>query len=331
MDLLPIGIVIALAMGFNYTNGFHDAANAIATSVSTRALTPRAALIMAAVANLVGAFFGTKVAKTIGSGIIDQPEGVEGLWLVGAALVGAIGWNLVTWWFGLPSSSSHALIGGLAGAAVVAGVGVQWVNILWVVILPMVLSPIAGLILGYLAMTAILWLFRRAQPGKVQRGFRWAQTLSAAAMAFGHGLQDASKTAGVVVLALSVSGHHDGSHVPIWVLVLSAIVISLGTYSGGWRIMRTLGRRIIHLTPPQGFAAETTAAGILYVAGMGFGAPISTTHTITSAIMGVGATKRLSAVRWGVAGNIVGAWIFTFPGAALVAIVAWYLTFWGHG
>ncbi|WP_347350793.1 inorganic phosphate transporter [Intrasporangium sp.] len=330
MDLLPIGIVIALAMGFNYTNGFHDAANAIATSVSTRALTPRAALFMAAVANLVGAFFGTKVAKTIGSGIIDEPVGVRGLWLVGAALVGAIGWNLITWWFGLPSSSSHALIGGLAGAAVVAGVGVQWFNILMVVIIPMIVSPVAGLLLGYLVMTAILWLFRHAQPGKVQRGFRWAQTLSAAAMAFGHGLQDASKTAGVVVLALSVAGHHEGSHIPVWVLVLSAIVISLGTYSGGWRIMRTLGRRIIHLTPPQGFAAETTAAGILYVAGMSFGAPISTTHTITSAIMGVGATKRLSAVRWGVAGNIVGAWIFTFPGAALVAMIAWYVTFWGR-
>lgn len=326
MDLLPIGIVIALAMGFNYTNGFHDAANAIATSVSTRALTPRAALIMAAVANLVGAFFGAKVAKTIGSGIIAQPEGVNGLWLVGAGLVGAIGWNLITWWFGLPSSSSHALIGGLAGAALVAGVTVLWANILEVVIIPMILSPIAGLVLGYLAMTTILWLFRRAQPGRVSRGFRWAQTASAAAMAFGHGLQDASKTAGVVVLALGVSGHHEGDTIPIWVLVMSAIVISLGTYSGGWRIMRTLGRRIIHLTPPQGFAAETTAAGILYVAGMAFGAPISTTHTITSAIMGVGATKRLSAVRWGVAGNIVGAWILTFPGAGLVAVLAWYIT-----
>lgn len=330
-DLLPIAIVITLAMGFNYTNGFHDAANAIATSVSTRALTPRAALFMAAVANLVGAFFGTKVAKTIGSGIIEQPNGTRGLWLVGAALVGAIGWNLLTWWLGLPSSSSHALIGGLGGAALVAGIGVKWANVFNVVIIPMVVSPIAGLIIGYIVMTAILWLFRRAQPGKVQRGFRWAQTASAAAMAFGHGLQDASKTVGVVVLALTVGGYHEGSHVPIWVLVLSALVISLGTYSGGWRIMRTLGRRIIHLTPPQGFAAETTAAGILYVAGMAFGAPISTTHTITSAIMGVGATKRLSAVRWGVAGNIVGAWIFTFPGAALAAVVAWYVTyFWHH-
>jgi PiT family inorganic phosphate transporter len=326
MEFLPIALVIALAMGFNYTNGFHDAANAIATSVSTRALTPRIALAMAAVANLVGAFFGAKVAKTVGSGIIEQPSGANGLWLVAAALVGAIGWNLVTWWFGLPSSSSHALIGGLGGAALVAGVAVKWDTVFSKVIIPMILSPLVGLLLGYLVMTAILWLFRDSHPGRVTRGFRWAQTASAAAMAFGHGLQDAAKTAGVVVLALNISGHHEGDSIPPWVLVLSAVVISLGTYAGGWRIMRTLGRRIIHLGPPQGFASETTAAAVLYVAGLGFGAPISTTHTITSAIMGVGATKRFSAVRWGVAGNIVGAWILTFPGAGLVAVLTWYVT-----
>jgi PiT family inorganic phosphate transporter len=319
VELLPIGIVIALAMGFNFTNGFHDAANAIATSVSTRALTPRAALAMAAVANLVGAFFGKKIADTVGKGIIEAPQGNDGLVICAAALIGAIGWNLLTWWYGLPSSSSHALIGGLGGAALAAGAKVKWLGIAEKVILPMIASPIAGVILGYLVMTAILWLFRRAHPGRVQRGFRYAQTVSAAAMAFGHGLQDASKTAGVVVLALTVGGHYDGNGIPLWVLILSAVVISLGTYSGGWRIMRTLGRRIIHLDPPQGFAAETTAASILYVAGLGFGAPISTTHTITSAIMGVGSTKRLSAVRWGVAGNIVGAWVLTFPGAGLAA------------
>ncbi|MGO4603697.1 anion permease [Terrabacter sp. 2YAF2] len=326
IPVLGVVAVIALAMGFNYTNGFHDAANAIATSVSTRALTPRVALAMAAVANLFGAFFGTKVAQTIGSGIIEQPQGVNGLWLVAAALVGATGWNLLTWWFGLPSSSSHALIGGLAGAALVAGVAVQW-SVIWEkVVIPMIVSPVIGLVGGYLVMTAIFWLFRRANPGRVTRGFRLAQTASAASMAFGHGLQDAGKTAGVVLLALNISGLHDSNTVPIWVLLLSAVVISLGTYAGGWRIMRTLGRRIIHLTPPQGFAAETTAASILYVAGLVFGAPISTTHTITASIMGVGATKRLSAVRWGVAGNIVGAWILTFPGAGIVAIVAWYAT-----
>ena len=325
MEWLPVGIVIALAMGFNYTNGFHDSANAIATSVSTRALTPRVALLMAAVANLFGAFFGKKVADTVGKGIIDPPQGTIGLIIVAAALIGAIGWNLLTWWYGLPSSSSHALIGGLAGAALAAEATVKWAGIFQKVIIPMVLSPIVGICLGYVVMTVILWLFRRAQPGKVSRGFRYAQSASAAAMAFGHGLQDAAKSAGVVVLALTVGGYHTGDTVPLWVLLMSAVVISLGTYAGGWRIMRTLGRRIIHLDPPQGFASETTAASILYVAGLVFGAPISTTHTITSAIMGVGSTKRLSAVRWGVAGNIVGAWVLTFPGAGLAAAVCFWL------
>jgi PiT family inorganic phosphate transporter len=322
MDWLPVALVVALAMGFNYTNGFHDSANAIATSVSTRALTPRVALLMAAVANLFGAFFGKKVADTVGKGIIAPPQGSVGLAIVAAALIGAIGWNLLTWWFGLPSSSSHALIGGLGGAALAAGATVKWDGILSKVVLPMVISPVAGLLLGYGAMTSILWIFRGSHPGRVSRGFRYAQTASAAAMAFGHGLQDAAKSAGVVVLALSVGGYHSGEGVPLWVLVMAAVVISLGTYAGGWRIMRTLGRRIMHLDPPHGFAAETTAASILYVAGLSFGAPISTTHTITSAIMGVGATKRFSAVRWGVAGNIVGAWILTFPGAGLVAAVS---------
>lgn len=327
MEWLPVGIVIALAMGFNYTNGFHDAANAIATSISTRALTPRVALAMAAVANLFGGLVVYKyggVATTVGKGIIDAPLGADGLVICGAALIGAIGWNLLTWWLGLPSSSSHALIGGLGGAALAAGAGVHWKGILDKVVIPMIVSPVVGLLLGYLVMTTILWTFRGAHPGRVSRGFRYAQSASAAAMAFGHGFQDAAKTAGVVLLALTVGGYHSGDHVPLWVLVLSAVVISLGTYSGGWRIMRTLGRRIIHLDPPQGFAAETTAASILYVAGMAYGAPISTTHTITSAIMGVGSTKRLSAVRWGVAGNIVGAWVLTFPGAGLAAALAYY-------
>jgi PiT family inorganic phosphate transporter len=325
MEWLPIAVVIALAMGFNYTNGFHDSANAIATSVSTRALTPRVALVMAAIANLLGAFFGKKVADTVGKGIIAAPHGTAGLVLVSAALLGAIGWNLLTWWYGLPSSSSHALIGGLGGAALAAGATVKWAGIWSKVVIPMVVSPILAIIGGYIVMTAILWLFRRAHPGRVTRGFRYAQTISAAAMAFGHGLQDAAKSAGVVVLALTVGGYYSGKGVPLWVLLMSAVVISLGTYAGGWRIMRTLGRRIIHLDPPQGFAAETTAAAILYIAGLAYGAPISTTHTISSAIMGVGSTKRLSAVRWGVAGNIVGAWILTFPGAGLVAAVCFWI------
>jgi PiT family inorganic phosphate transporter len=330
VDWLALAIVVLLAMGFNYTNGFHDAANAIATSVSTRALTPRIALGLAAIANLAGAFFGTKVAQTVGSGIIDAPDGPDGLWLVGSALVGATGWNLLTWWRGLPSSSSHALIGGLGGAALAEGATVKWPGVLEKVVIPMVLSPLAGIVLGYLVMTAILWIFRNANPHRVSRGFRYSQTVSAAAMAFGHGLQDASKTAGVVVLALTVAGVHSGPSIPVWVLVMSAVVISFGTYAGGWRIMRTLGRRIIHLDPPQGFAAESTAATILYVAGLSFGAPISTTHTITSAIMGVGATKRLSAVRWGVAGSIVGAWVLTFPGAGLTAAVMYWITLLVH-
>lgn len=323
MGWLPITVVVTLAMVFNYTNGFHDAANAIATSVSTRALTPRIALVLAAVCNLIGAFFGSKVAATVGSGIIDAPSGGAGLVVVSAALVGAIGWNLLTWWKGLPSSSSHALIGGLGGAALAAGATVKWTGILAKVIVPMVISPLAGLALGFAAMATILWAFRRAHPARTSRGFRYAQTASASAMAVGHGLQDAAKTAGVVVLALNVGGYHSGSSIPLWVLVLTAVVISLGTYAGGWRIMRTLGRKIIHLDPPQGFAAEVTAASILFVAGIVFGAPISTTHTITSAIMGVGATRRLSAVRWGVAGNIVTAWVLTFPGAGAVAALAY--------
>ncbi|KGN36563.1 inorganic phosphate transporter [Knoellia subterranea] len=323
---IPVALVVALAMGFNYTNGFHDAANAIATSVSTRALTPRIALGMAAVANLAGAFLGTKVAKTVGSGIIDAPAGKVGLMICAAGLVGAIAWNMLTWWYGLPSSSSHALIGGLGGAALAASSVVHWGAVFEKVIIPMVASPVVGLIVGFLVMTAILWLFRKGHPGRVNRGFRYAQTVSAAAMAFGHGMQDAAKTAGVVVLALTVGGFHtDGDHgIPLWVLVMSAVVISAGTYAGGWRIMRTLGRRIIHLDPPQGFAAETTAAAVLYVA-TATGAPISTTHAITSAIMGVGSTKSVKAVRWGVAKNIVGAWVFTFPGAGIVAVLAFML------
>jgi PiT family inorganic phosphate transporter len=322
---LLVAVVIILAMVFNYTNGFHDAANAIATSVSTRALTPRVALALAAVGNLGGSFFGAKVAATVGKGIIDI-HGIpanSGLAVTAAAMVGAIGWNLLTWWFGLPSSSSHALIGGLGGAAIAASAEVLWHGILMKVVVPMILSPMIGLLLGYLVMTSILWLFRHANPGRVSRGFRTAQTASAAAMALGHGLQDAAKTMGVIVLALNVGGYHSGSSIPLWVYFVTAAVLAAGTYAGGWRIMRTLGRRIIHLDPPHGFAAEATAAAILYVAGIGFGAPISTTHTITSTIMGVGATKRLSAVRWGVAGNIVGAWVLTFPGAGLLAAVTY--------
>ncbi|MPZ97463.1 MAG: inorganic phosphate transporter [Propionibacteriales bacterium] len=320
MELAIIIAVIGVALVFDYTNGFHDAANAIATSVSTRALTPRIALLLAAVMNFLGAFLGTEVAQTVGSGIIEADAGTHGLVVVMSGLLGAITWNLITWYFGLPSSSSHALIGGLVGAALASAGIVHWDGILKKVVIPMVVSPLVGFTLAFLLMTAIVWTFRKRHPGPTNRGFRLAQTVSAAAMALGHGLQDAQKTMGVIFLALVTGGYAaEGDNIPVWVIISAATAISLGTYAGGWRIMRTLGRRIIHLDPPRGFAAETTAASVLYVMAMGFGAPISTTHTITSAVMGVGATKRFSAVRWGVAESIVTAWIVTIPAAGAVA------------
>ncbi|HEX3732595.1 MAG TPA: inorganic phosphate transporter [Mycobacteriales bacterium] len=315
--------IIATALVFDYTNGFHDAANAIATSVSTRAFTPRVALGLAAVANLVGALLGEGVAKTVGSGIIDPPKGSQGLLIVFCGVVGGIVWNLLTWYFGLPSSSSHALIGGLVGSALAASAGIHWASITDKVIIPMIASPLIGLVLAYLFMLAILWIFRHGTPGRLSRGFRWAQRGSATAMAVGHGLQDGQKTAGVIVLALAVGGYEHGSGIPLWVKFAVAVALGAGTYAGGWRIMRTLGRRIIHLDPARGFAAETVAAGVLYTTAFVFKAPISTTHTITSAVMGVGATKRLSAVRWGVAGNIATAWVLTIPAAAAVAAAAY--------
>lgn len=326
MDWLPTAVVIALALGFTYTNGFHDSANAIATSVSTRALTPRVALILAAVANLVGAFFGARVAQTVGSGIIEAPTGTTGLVLCAAALIGAIAWNLLTWWRGLPSSSTHALIGGLGGAALAAGAGVQWDGVAAKVLVPMIVSPILGLGLGYLVMTAILWTFKDVPPARVARGFRLAQTVSASGMAFGHGMQDAAKTAGVIVLALTVAGHlpAGATAIPLWVVVLCAVAMSLGTYAGGWRIMRTLGQRIIDLDSPQGFAAEVTAACILYAA-TALRAPISTTQAITSAILGAGATKGHRAVRWRVALDIGWAWVLTIPGSGVLAALVWAL------
>ncbi|GGX87778.1 inorganic phosphate transporter [Streptomyces anandii] len=326
MDTFALILTILVALGFAYTNGFHDSANAIATSVSTRALTPRAALAMAAVMNLAGAFLGSGVAKTVSEGLIQTPTGGKGMGILFAALLGAIVWNLITWYFGLPSSSSHALFGGLVGAALAGGTTVYWSGVLDKVVTPMFLSPVVGIIVGYLVMTAILWMFRRANPHKAKRGFRIAQTVSAAGMALGHGLQDAQKTMGVVVMALVIADVQDyGDPIPVWVKLVSALMLSLGTYAGGWRIMRTLGRKIIELDPPQGFAAETTGASIMFATAFLFKAPISTTHVITSAIMGVGATKRVNAVRWGVAKNIVLGWFITMPAAAVVAACAFWL------
>ncbi len=319
MEVAIVVTVVLVALAFDYTNGFHDAANAIATAVSTRALTPRIALALAAVMNFVGALLGQKVAKTV-SDILEIGGSRHGLVVILSALLGAIAWNLLTWYFGLPSSSSHALIGGLVGAGVASATVVRWDQVVDKVVIPMILSPLVGFTAAYLFMLAILWAFRRGNPHRVNRRFRTAQIVSASAMALGHGLQDAQKTMGVIVLALVAGGYQsDNEDIPLWVVLAAAGAISLGTYAGGWRIMRTLGRRIIELDPPSGFAAETTAAGVLYTTAFVFAAPISTTHTITSSIMGVGATRRLSAVRWGVARTIVSAWVLTIPMAGLVA------------
>jgi phosphate/sulfate permease len=323
---LALLVIVVVALVFDYTNGFHDAANAIAVAVSTKALTPRVALGLAAVMNLVGALISTKVATTVGSGIIDPPTGPGGLEVVFAALIGAIAWNLITWYFGLPSSSSHALIGGLVGAALAASESVQWSGIVDKVVIPMVLSPLIGFGLGYLLMLAILWTFRHRNAHKTERGFRHSQILSSAAMAFGHGTQDAQKTMGIITLALVTSGELETFEVPVWVIFASALAISAGTYSGGFRIIRTLGRRVIQLTPAGGFAAQTVASGVMIATATVFAVPVSTTHITTSSIMGVGATRRLSAVRWGVASNIVLAWIVTLPAAGAVAALAYYLT-----
>ena len=325
MELAIIIAVVVVALVFDYTNGFHDAANAIATSVSTGALKPRVALAMAAVMNFVGAFLGQKVAQTV-SDTIDPGTGSHGLVIVMCGLLGAITWNLITWYYGLPSSSSHALIGGLVGAAVAAGASANWAVVLEKVVIPMFVSPVVAFSLGFGLMVAIMWMFRNANPGRANRGFKVAQTVSAAAMALGHGLQDAQKTMGVIFLALLTGGYvAESDGLPLWVIIAAATAISLGTWSGGWRIMRTLGRRIIHLDPPRGFAAESVAASVLYTTAYVFEAPISTTHTITSAVMGVGATKRLSAVRWGVAKSILTAWVLTFPAAAFVAAVCYWV------
>lgn len=315
---------IAAALLFAYTNGFHDAANAIATSVSTRALRPRPALAMAAVGNFIGAHLGGNVASTVAKGLVELPDGMTGLLIVFAGVLGAITWNFVTWWFGWPTSSSHSLFGGVVGATLLGGGAVLWGGLLTKVVLPTLISPLVGFGLGFAVMLAVYWVFRHGQPGKLNRGFRYAQTASAAAMSLGHGMQDAAKVMGIIVLALYVGGFQDNpTEIPEWVFLASAAAMAAGTYAGGWRIIRTMGRRIIDLGPPQGFSAESVASAVLYANTWLIGAPISTTHTITSAIMGVGATGGKRAVRWGVARSIVIAWIMTFPAAALVGILCY--------
>ncbi len=316
--------VFALAVAFDYVNGFHDTANAIATSVSTRALRPYQAILMSATANFLGALTGTAVAKTIAAGIATTPGGDAGQIIVMAALVGGITWNLVTWRAGIPSSSSHALIGGLIGATIAAsGTGALNVDgIVGKVLVPLVVSPVLGIGIGFGLMVILLNVFRRSHPRRINERFRRLQVISAAYMAFAHGSNDAQKTMGIMTLALVSAGILAEPVVPIWIILLAASAISLGTAAGGWRIIRTMGQRVVKLDPVHGFAAETTAATIILGASQ-FGIPVSTTHVISTAIMGVGASDRFSAVRWGVAGDIVIAWILTLPASGAVAWIAW--------
>ena len=316
--------VIIAALVFDFVNGFHDAANSIATVVGTRVLTPRIAVVWAAFFNFVAAFaLETRVAQTIGKDIVD-PRVVDPL-LILAALVGAISWNLLTWWAGLPSSSSHALIGGFAGAAAMkAGLGVLVPRGIFKVLVFIVLSPLLGMSLGFVFFLTATWLFRRARPEPLDHAFRRVQLLSAAAFSFGHGMNDAQKTMGIIAVLLFSAGLLKAVEIPFWIVLICHAAIGLGTLTGGWRIVRTMGMRITQLKPIGGSCAEFAGAMTLIGASLG-GVPVSTTHTITGAIMGVGSVRRLSAVRWGVARTIVLAWILTIPASAAVAAGCWFL------
>ena len=323
MNSVLVWVVVVVALGFDFTNGFHDTANAVATSVSTRALSPRTAVFVAAVANLAGAFVTTAVAKTVGQGIIDTGLATEKAVL--AALVGAIVWNLLTWWLGLPSSSSHALIGGLIGAALVqsGSKGVEWHGVVHKVAFPALVSPVLGFAGAFFVLLVIYWAFVRVTPGVANRGFRFGQLASGTWVAFTHGANDAQKTMGVIALALWKADKIDHFYIPAWVIVAAGLAIGAGTYVGGWRIMRTLGQRIFSMEPASGLAAQVSGGTVIYLA-THFGYPVSTTHVVSGSVMGAGATKRLSAVRWGVAGNIIFAWVLTIPAAALVAAALYW-------
>jgi PiT family inorganic phosphate transporter len=327
-NLLAVATLVVVALIFDYINGFHDAANSIATVVSTRVLTPGKAVIWAAFFNFVAAFtFGTAVAKTVGAGLVDI--NVVTFAVIFAGLIGAIVWDLITWYYGLPTSSSHALIGGYAGAAVMkAGWGAIIASGWTKTLVFIVLAPLIGMSLGFLLMVAILWTFSGTSPGRVDHWFRRLQLLSAAAYSLGHGGNDAQKTMGIIAGALVAGGYLDliDGHLPIplWVILAAHAAIALGTLSGGWRIIHTMGSRITKLQPVGGFAAETAGAISLFTA-THLGVPVSTTHTITGAIIGVGSIKRLSAVRWGVAGRIIWAWILTIPAAAAIAAITYWV------
>lgn len=323
---LLLAVIVLVALVFDFTNGAHDCANAIATVVSTKVVTPRFAVGAAALLNLGGALLGTEVAKTLGSGIV-LPHVVEGSHvLVLAALVGAIAWNCITWYYGIPSSSSHALIGGLIGAAV-ADEGFGALNVSGIVdkvLIPLVGSPLAGYVAGFLIMWLIYWIFGNIHRSKVNWTFRHLQLVSAGFMATSHGLNDAQKTMGIVTLALVIFGEIDSVEVPLWVKLACAGAMAMGTAVGGWKIVKTMGHRIFKLEPVHGFAAESSAALVITGASL-LGAPVSTKHTISACIFGVGSTKRLSAVRWNVAGSLLIAWTLTLPAAGIVGFISYKL------
>ncbi|HTN29104.1 MAG TPA: inorganic phosphate transporter, partial [Burkholderiales bacterium] len=331
MDPGPVGLsvvitLVAIALAFDFMNGFHDAANSIATVVSTRVLKPYQAVLLAAVFNFVALFvFHLNVATTVGKGIVEQ--GVIDHYVVFGALVGAIAWNLITWYYGIPSSSSHALIGGIVGAGVAkAGVWALIPSGLLKVVAFIFISPVLGFLLGSLLMVTISWLFVRSTPSRVDRLFRRLQLFSSSLYSLGHGGNDAQKTVGIIWMLLIAAGYTTPDHVPPWVVIACYVTIGLGTMFGGWRIVKTMGQRITKVRPAGGFCAELSGSITLFIA-TGLGIPVSTTHTITGAIVGMGSAQNVSAVRWGVAGNLLWAWILTIPCSAFIAGVAWYF---GH-
>ncbi|MDY0274611.1 MAG: inorganic phosphate transporter [Desulfomicrobium sp.] len=322
-------IIIVVALIFDFTNGAHDCANAIATVVSTKVLSPRLAVIMAASLNLIGALLGERVAHTLGAGIVNIDVVMGSQILVLAALCGAITWNIITWYLGLPSSSSHALIGGLMGAAIChSGLNsLNGLSILKKVLLPLIFSPLIGFTVSYIVMTLLIFLLWRVHRQRITRWFSKLQILSAAFIALSNGLNDAQKTMGVIALALFLFHQIDTIHIPFWVKIACALAMALGTATGGWKIVKTMGHKIFKLEPVHGFAAETSAALVITSASL-MGAPVSTTHVTSACIFGVGVTKRFSAVRWGTAGNLVMAWTLTIPASALIAGVSFYILSW---
>ncbi|GBG57072.1 inorganic phosphate transporter [Sporomusaceae bacterium FL31] len=320
-DFLIVGVVI-LALGFDYINGFHDTANAIATSVSTRALTPRVAVWMAAGLNFLGAMYSTGVAKTIGGDLVKSAQMVNQQVII-AALVGAIAWNLLTWWLGIPSSSSHALVGGVVGAVLVSK-GFDGLKIEGIIkiVLSLIVSPVIAMITGLIIMIALFWIFSKMAPSNINSKFKRMQVLSAAMMSFSHGSNDAQKAMGIITLALVSSGYLSTLEVPVWVKMSAATAMGLGTAAGGWRIIKTMGGKIFKLEPISGFAADLNSAIIIFGATL-LHLPVSTTHVVSGSIMGVGTAKRVNAVRWGVAQQMLMAWVLTIPSTALVSAITY--------